>query len=285
MARRALHFLLAFVPTVALAFQNTHPLVAWSSHSSDALTSASLSKSTHPTTLLETLLLNDDVCQHDAVILVDQIDLHASDLRTLSSSSALAESLSSSPSSLQLPYIRRSTSHPFSNLAATLAQRCGSRVVSVVPGQNNIQGAQEKHVVCMGMSSLDGIEGMERKSLMAALESRLSSSLSELAISFPSYLVVYAGWHPSHHARQFDPNFSSSFSNSNYTSTSALSPPTGGILARYQLLTPGLIISLLIGFFVLIPIVLMGVSAVASIKSPLQGEPPKGFIAAEKKNQ
>jgi hypothetical protein len=36
---------------------------------------------------------------------------------------------------------------------------------------------------------------------------------------------------------------------------------------------------------VLIPIVLFGISALASIQSPLRVQPPKGFSADEKKNQ
>lgn len=62
-------------------------------------------------------------------------------------------------------------------------------------------------------------------------------------------------------------------------------PTDGGILKRYQLLTPGLIISLLVAFFVLVPVVLMGVYALASIQSPVRLDAPKGFNAAEKKTQ
>jgi hypothetical protein len=36
---------------------------------------------------------------------------------------------------------------------------------------------------------------------------------------------------------------------------------------------------------VLIPIILFGVSALASIESPMRVQPPKGFNADEKKNQ
>jgi hypothetical protein len=50
-------------------------------------------------------------------------------------------------------------------------------------------------------------------------------------------------------------------------------------------LTPALIKGLLLAFFVLIPIILFGVSAIASIESPLRVQPPKGFSADEKKNQ
>lgn len=59
----------------------------------------------------------------------------------------------------------------------------------------------------------------------------------------------------------------------------------GGILKRYQLLTPGIITTLLVAFFVLVPIVLFGFKALASIQSPLRVEAPKGYSAQDKKSQ
>ena len=61
--------------------------------------------------------------------------------------------------------------------------------------------------------------------------------------------------------------------------------PDGGILKRYQLLTPGLIMGLLAVFFVLVPVAMIGFRALASIQSPLRVEPPKGYSATEKKSQ
>lgn len=61
--------------------------------------------------------------------------------------------------------------------------------------------------------------------------------------------------------------------------------PSGGILKRYQLLTPALISSLLIVLFVLLPIIMLGITALASIQSPLKVEAPKSYSAREKKIQ
>lgn len=101
---------------------------------------------------------------------------------------------------------------------------------------------------------------------------------------------MYAGWHSSLEARQFpddEPSIVSDESVSSAETTVSLkaAPTDGGILKRYQLLTPGLIISLLVAFFVLVPVVLMGVYALASIQSPVRLDAPKGFNAAEKKTQ
>jgi hypothetical protein len=85
-------------------------------------------------------------------------------------------------------------------------------------------------------------------------EARLASDLEKIECTYPRHLIILAS-----SLCQDDP-------------APALSPstPAGGILACYQLLTPTLITGLLLAFFVLIPIVLFGVSALASIQSPLR---------------
>jgi hypothetical protein len=65
----------------------------------------------------------------------------------------------------------------------------------------------------------------------------------------------------------------------------SVKPGKTGILARYQLLTPGLILSLLVTLFVFVPLVLFGISALSSIQPPLRMEAPKGYSALDKKNQ
>jgi hypothetical protein len=104
-------------------------------------------------------------------------------------------------------------------------------------------------------------------------EARLASDLEKIERAFPRHLVVFAG-----SRRQDD-------SAPEPAPAPSPSPPAGGILARYQLLTPALISGLLLAFFVLIPIILFGVYALASIQSPLRVNAPKGYSADEKKNQ
>jgi len=104
--------------------------------------------------------------------------------------------------------------------------------------------------------------------LLILPETRLASELERIGRNYPRHLVILAG-----SRRQDGPAPVPSGS------------PEGGILARYRLLTPALITGLLLVFFVLVPIVLFGVSALASIQSPLRVQPPKGYSADEKKNQ
>jgi UPF0716 family protein affecting phage T7 exclusion len=61
--------------------------------------------------------------------------------------------------------------------------------------------------------------------------------------------------------------------------------PEAGALTRYQLLTPGLITTLLVAFFILIPVIFAGIFALATIQSPLRIGAPQGYNDQEKKNQ
>ncbi|OBZ66653.1 hypothetical protein A0H81_13391 [Grifola frondosa] len=286
MTRRAVNILLALLPAATFAFSHTSPIVAWSSHSSNALSSASHTKFAHTTApaLAELLLHSNDICEHDAVVLIDHAGLHASDLRTLSPSCALAQSISSAPASLQIPYIPNAAANPFLDLSGPLARRCRARGIRYSPTDAPVDfsDVHGKHVVVIEMPALeDGEVGASRRSSMAAHVSWLSSELSKIADAFPNHLVIYSGSAPLLAARQEAP--SSTFDAALAPDDSSM--PTGGILKRYQLLTPGLIFALLLTLFVLLPIIFVGVSALASIQSPLTNEIPKGFSADEKKMQ
>lgn len=119
----------------------------------------------------------------------------------------------------------------------------------------------------------------------------MASDLEKIALAFPKHFVVYAGWAQSIEARQSLEDDSGSAFEDHLTAAQAgdamrrVAPSDSGILKRYQLLTPALIMALVIVFFVLVPIVLLGVSSLASIQSSVRLDAPKGFNAAEKKNQ
>jgi hypothetical protein len=115
----------------------------------------------------------------------------------------------------------------------------------------------------------------------------LAHELSLLATTFPDHLVVYTGSPlPSHYKRQHDIpdrpvlNFDDAVPLAANTTL-----PTGGILKRFQLLTPGLITSLLVTFFILVPVTMLGLNALASIQNPLRMDTSKTFNAQERKNQ
>ncbi len=201
--------------------------------------------------------------------------------------------------------------NPFTNVARAVAERCGSRTLSVSSGELNphiTSSSEGKHVVCLGMPKVGG-SSESRKQLVGdygthlilvvarrrltwgpAPENLLSSDLETISTAFPKHLVVYAGWLSSLEARQSPADEESSSLEDLLVPPQAkvaakAAPSDGGILKRYQLLTPGLIISLAIAFFVLVPIVFFGISSLASIQSPVRLDAPKGFNAVEKKNQ
>ncbi|KAI0352777.1 hypothetical protein OH77DRAFT_1408489 [Trametes cingulata] len=288
MAGRALTLLFALLPAAASAYSHTHPVLAWSSHHSKALSSPAVVQGDKADShaIANALYTHDDICEHDAVVVIDHAGLHASDLRTLEPSCHVAKALSTAPSSLRLPYVESRGHHanPFQGLAETLSSRCGSRSVhhTTDHGVLEIDAGKGKHVVSISLPALeDGEEGASRKSSMTEHQSWLSSELAKIEALFSNYLVIYAGSPASVlHARQ------STTSSSTFDAAAAPTDPSaGGILKRYQLLTPGLILALLVALFVLLPIIFVGVSALASIQSPLSNDIPKGFNAEEKKNQ
>ncbi|KAI0302961.1 hypothetical protein BC826DRAFT_1089447 [Russula brevipes] len=274
--------LVALLPSV-LSFSETSPVVAWSSHRCGALDrsrppSVSTSATPYSHDVFSNLLSDTAICEFDAVIVVDQPGLHASDLRSLSPSSSLAARLQDAPSSLQLPYVRFPAPHqapaaPLQDLADKVATLCGAQRIAVPIGANDFdpsssRPAPEKHVLSLSLPAVTESAAARKRSI-AEHEARLATELEKVVRAYPRHLVILAG-----SRRQDDP-----------APAPSPFPPAGGILARYQLLTPALITGLLLAFFVLVPVVLFGVSALASIQSPLRVQPPKGYSAEEKKNQ
>ncbi|KAJ3791211.1 BIG/ATPase V1 complex, subunit S1 [Lentinula aff. detonsa] len=296
MTRLALS-LLAY-STLAFAFSNTAPLLAWSSYRSNLIDRlpSSASDALHSSKLFETILINDDICDHEAVILVHQPGLHASDLRQFSKSSHIARSISSATSSRQYAYVPASTSSAsseeehFVSFAQSASEKCHSRLVNILPGQGVGLTSDAKSVVIVNMPA---IEGSQRKTSMAEHDALLSTTLSSLP--FSNHVVIYTGTSPMHSKRQEDlstperPVLDLNQAGSLTPSSSSLllaKKNKGGILHNYQLLTPGLIMVLLVVLFLFLPVLYFGISAMASIQSPLRLDAmPKGFNANDRKNQ
>lgn len=126
---------------------------------------------------MQDIVFSDDICDHDAVIFVDQpgvrrqvplhyalltqpSQLHASDLRSLHPSSTLAKRLNTATSSVQSPY-HRSSGVPFLDYAQSVSDRCNSRLVEIASGGNGEYSMKSgaKHVVCMAMESMHHASG------------------------------------------------------------------------------------------------------------------------------
>lgn len=120
---------------------------------------------------------------------------------------------------------------------------------------------------------------------------QLSNDISRVTFIFPSHLIIYAGSQPL--TKRQDTNGGDFSPRPVVEPASKVSPafapinttlPEGSLLQRYRFFTPGLITALLIVFGLLIPILMVGISALASIQSPLRMDAPKG-PSLEKKNQ
>ncbi|KAF9224427.1 hypothetical protein BS17DRAFT_732237 [Gyrodon lividus] len=283
-ARIALLALLPF--TGVLAFTNTIPFVAWSSQSSDLLNNLSPDARPNRGALLESIISNGDICSYDAVVVVDHPGLHSSDLRTLQPSCRLAQMIKDAPSSRQLPYVERGRgSSP--EIIGLLTSRCGSSVVDVSPGSRKWRlEADKKHVLTVSMPPIEG-SARYRKTVMAEHEPLLSSELDKLAALTSNHLIIYSGSYIPLERRQLPhlSEFDSPPEAGELHKATFVAAPEGGILQNYQLLTPALITTLLVVFFILIPVVMLGINALASIQSPMRSEAPKGYSAQEKKVQ
>ncbi|KAL0949106.1 hypothetical protein HGRIS_009195 [Hohenbuehelia grisea] len=284
-ARIALIAAVAVCP-LALAFSDNYPLVVWASHRSAALDVLPSTFAEAPSaSLLEGLLSDERICEHDAILLVEQPGLRASDLRNLPAASQFVSQLSSSPSSKQYPYVRHHGAlSSLKETAQTLSTRCRSRLVTtLVQAQKPIDAKNpEKRVLSVKLPELKAESAKERvKALQGHLDTTLADELNALSTSFPDYIVIYTG-SPSNDAPSFVKRQVSAFDVHAAANTTL---PEGGILKKYQLLTPGLITSLLVVFFVLLPALIVGISALASIQSPLRVEAPKGYNARDRKNQ
>ncbi|KAF8451018.1 hypothetical protein L210DRAFT_3386044 [Boletus edulis BED1] len=278
---------LALLPfSSVFAFSNTVPFVAWSSQRSDALNN--LTPGTRPNhgTLLQDIISNGDLCSYDAVVVVDHPGAHSSDLQALQPSCRLATLIKDAPSSRQLPHVERSLgSSP--EAAALFTDRCGSITIDVIPGSGEWNfDADKKHVLSISMPPIEG-SPRYRKTVMAEHERLLSKELDRLAALTSNHLVIYAGSHIPLERRQLPSlsEFDSPPDAAALLSAAAVASPQGGILHRYQLLTPALITSLLVAFFILVPIVMIGINTLASIQSTLRSEAPKDYSAQEKKTQ
>lgn len=167
--------------------------------------------------------------------------------------------------------------------------RCGSVLLEISPESGEWALAEgKKHVLKMSMPPLEGT-ARYRKTVMDQHEQLIAATLEKLAGQTSNHLVIYTGSALPQAKRQFEPEFDSfdddDEDSSMFNSNTVAAPADGSILQRYQLLTPALILTLLIVFFVMIPVLVLGITALASIQSPLRTEAPKGYGAHEKKVQ
>ncbi|KAK2462266.1 hypothetical protein APHAL10511_005572 [Amanita phalloides] len=275
---------LVVLAALAAAYSGTHPVLAWSSQPSNVLQSLPQSFE-KPHSPLAHIVSNNAVCDHSAVIIIEHPGVHASVLRSLSPSSGFVRSFSN-PSLRYYPYMPIDL-YDVSVHVDKLSQQCGSRIVKFSPGQGVTFDLGYRYVIHMNLPGLHSLHEPQ-KNVMKHHDDILSRELDSLTSIFPEHLIIYMGVPllPEFTKRQAPEvperpvlQLSDSYAPSNATL------PTGGILKHYQLLTPALISSLLLVLFILLPIVMFGITALASIQSPLKVENPKGYSAREKKIQ
>ncbi|CAE6438490.1 unnamed protein product [Rhizoctonia solani] len=303
----------------ANAFYDSAPFLAWSNRPSAAIDSLQGQNPTVPShsQILNSLMSTDELCSLDTVVVVGQPGLHANKLASLSGKSHLKMRLHEAPSKLHFPYIPVSGLH--ANKLASLSGKSHLKMrLQEAPSKLHfpyipVSGVPETDAVARDIAALCGFaadewtqgssyEGSSKRVLYFDLaettekfwssdDQTLEKNLDQITSQFNTYAVLLTGTSSSVSTlvtKRQQPNSLSrpNFANQPQTVTTFANAtlPTGGILARYQLLTPGLLTALIIAFGLLIPLLMVGINALASIQSPLRTESPKG-PTLEKKNQ
>jgi len=243
-------------------------------------------------------ILTKHTCVYDAIVVIEQPGLSSSDLRSLPKSSFLAKSMMDAPASLHLPHLQ----YPIPiGVAKTISQVCERQYSEAgITELANLVVGSPKIALTIHIPELR-TQGRQRKVEMAGLDRQLSHHIEKITHAFDSYLVLVVGTVPSSFSTAKraadksqdalnDPFRSVDRSVDRTTSQiitegirAGFAAPTGGVLKRYRLLTPGLITSLGITFLLFLPLLLVVVNALAGIRSPVRSESIKRF--QDKKNQ
>ncbi|KAF8709680.1 hypothetical protein RHS03_03328, partial [Rhizoctonia solani] len=262
----------------ANAFYDSVPFLAWSNYPSlviDALMEQNPTVPSHAQ-ILNSLMSTDELCSLDAMI------LHANKLSSPPHKSHLKTRLQQAPAKVHFPYIPVSSVPETDVVARDVAALCGFAADEWSLG-SSYHGTSKRVIY------FDLPESTEK--FWSSDDETLEQNLDQIISQFNSYAIFLSGTSSSVSTlvtKRQQPNSLSrpNFVNQPHTITTFANAtlPTGGILARYQLLTPGLLTALIITFGLLIPLLMVGINALAGIQSPLRTESPKG-PSLEKKNQ
>ncbi|KAL9712417.1 hypothetical protein Ac2012v2_003655 [Leucoagaricus gongylophorus] len=254
-------------------------LIAWSSSRSTAL-------DTVPTKLTSaeffSHILNDDqLCEYDAVAIIDQLNTI-----NRAPSTHIARSISSAQYSRSFEL---TGSIDLPSTARSLSSRCGARFLNYSPGPSSSGDVfleeGTKHVL-----SLNILKSQDSSDIGEHEESVLKAELAAISSVFPSHFIIYSSSGLSNFQVRQAPDAMSrpvigvTSNNSSLRQPEPANPPVHDPTTSV-IFTTGLITSLLIVFFILLPVLIVGVSALAGIQTPTRMEAPKGFNAVEKKNQ
>lgn len=141
-------------------------------------------------------------------------------------------------------------------------------------------GSPRRHELqSLGLFLIQSLAKSEVLQFLYLLDASLSRYVSATEDTYSKYLILYVGSLPtSLNKRQF------SEEEERVPFSKAAVDADAGILKQYQLLTPGLIVTLLVVFFLVFPVILLSVRALASIQSPLRLDTAKSS-SVEKKTQ
>jgi hypothetical protein len=128
---------------------------------------------------------------------------------------------------------------------------------------------------------LDAVEVVPRLTIIT--DSSLAAELDTIASVFPSHFIIYKGPGVSKLlARRGPDTISRPVIDVTNSSQQPVIPSTQQNTVFF---TSGLVTALLLVFLILLPALMMGIGALASIQTPTRMDAPKGYNAVERKKQ
>ncbi|KAF8334976.1 uncharacterized protein EI90DRAFT_3153136 [Cantharellus anzutake] len=229
------------------------------------------------------LSLEDNICSFDAIVVVHQPGLSLDDLYAAPSSSLLSSLFSDAP---WKRISQRTVPAEPSDLLKSIQDRCQYDITELHLGQlyeekdaSNIIARPK--IISLPLPHLTD-KGRARKVAMSFIVSELARDLQIIGGTFESHFVMFASVpYSTTFKREMASTSNSPFFIRQATHADPVhgyagntTLPEGGILQRYQLLTPGILTILLVVVLVFFPILHVGISALSSIKTSQRMDNP-----------
>jgi len=163
--------------------------------------------------------------------------------------------------------------------------RCEARLQFInVSSASNDWDITLKHVFHLSLPRSKADEPQRHLESTEDYGESLDYAVDALDHAFPNHLFIYTGI-LNHAVRDSSSSRVPAVPFGSWATRAQLESKSGtSILSRYQLLTPGLLVSLLLVLFLIIPIVAFAIRALASVRASFKID-SRSRIGSDKKNQ
>ncbi|GJJ74270.1 hypothetical protein EMPS_06628 [Entomortierella parvispora] len=246
-----LSLLLTAVYEVA-AFEKTSPFLAWSSNGLNA--AKNLNAQVVSVQDLKNGIYDLVDCSHKAILVVDELELHASDLGR-SGRDKLKYQIQSAGSSLQIPFVQGAVD--LEKLGESLSQKCHTPFFDVDYHKDAVATAEGPSVFYKKLTS-DSVKENDQA---------LDTIISEVRDRFQdNYLVLYS----TSQTKEF-PHEQKLSARQLPEQPPSPTPTQSGLFHHYTFFSQGIFMGLLVAF-IIVPIGIMGIFWNLSVQQPQRFE-------------